>query len=66
MFPLAEGTMATIACTVEDTVRMEARKLIEAHLFGRVLPAEDATALSAVMAALEETEGLLARGRRAY
>jgi hypothetical protein len=44
---------------------MEARKLIEAHLFGRVLPAEDATTLSAVMAALEEPEGFLARGRRA-
>jgi hypothetical protein len=66
MFPLAKRPVATITCAVQDPVGMEACKLIELHLFGRVLPAEDATALPAVVAALEKAEGFLARGRRAY
>jgi hypothetical protein len=66
MFPLAERAVATITCTVQDPIGMEACKLVELHLFGRVLPAENATALSAVVTALEEAEGFLARGRRAY
>ena len=66
MFPLAEGAMATVTCAVELAVGVEACQLVEADLLGRVLPAEDATALSAVVATLEEAEWFLARGRRAY
>jgi hypothetical protein len=66
MFPLAERAMATVACTVQDAIGMEACQLIEPHLFVRVLPAEDATALPAVVATLEQAERFLARGCRAY
>jgi hypothetical protein len=51
---------------MHDTVGVEAGKLIETNLLRRVLPAEDSTALSAVVAALKEAKGFLARGRRAY
>lgn len=66
MLPLAEGTMTAIACTMQFALGVEACKLIETDLLGRVLPAEDAATLSAVMAALKEAEGFFTRGRRAY
>jgi hypothetical protein len=39
---------------------METRKLVETDLVARVLPAEDAAALAAMVATLEEAERLLA------
>lgn len=36
---------------------VEASQLVETDLVGRVLPAEDAATLSAVMATLEEAKG---------
>lgn len=63
MLPLAEGAVATITCTVPVTLGMEARKLVKADLVARVLCAEDATTLAAVVTALEESKGLLARRR---
>jgi hypothetical protein len=53
VLPLTEGAVATITCAVPFAVRMEACKLVEADLLGRVLPAEDAAAFPAVMAAVE-------------
>lgn len=61
MLPLAEGAVTTITCTVPVTLGMEARKLVKADLVARVLCAEDAAALAAVVTALEESKGLLAR-----
>jgi len=58
MLPLAERTMATVARAVQLALRVEACKLIEANLLGRVLPAKDAAALPAVVAPLEEAKGL--------
>jgi hypothetical protein len=52
--------MATVACAVQDAIGMEARKLIETDLLGGVLPAKDATALSAMVAPLEKAKGFLA------
>ena len=66
MFPFTERAVAAIACTVQFAVGMETCKLVKTDLLGRVLPAKDATAFSAMMAALEEAERFLARGRRAY
>ena len=66
VLPLAERAVAAIAGAMQFAIRVEACKLIETDLLGRVLPAEDATALPAVVAALEEAEGLCARRRRAY
>jgi hypothetical protein len=48
---------------MHHTVRMEAREFIEANLLGRMLPTKDSAALPAVVAALEEAERFLARGR---
>jgi len=50
--------MATVARAVQLALRVEACKLIEANLLGRVLPAKDAAALPAVVAPLEEAKGL--------
>lgn len=61
VLPLAKGAVAAVAGAVPATVGMEPRQLVKTHLAGRVLPAVDAAALAAVMAALEEAEGLLAR-----
>jgi hypothetical protein len=66
VFPLTERAMAAIACTVQVAFGMEASKLIETNLLRRMLPAEDATTLPAVMTALKEAEWFLARGCRAY
>ncbi|EAT90586.2 hypothetical protein HBH98_164770 [Parastagonospora nodorum] len=60
MFPLAERAVATVTCAVQDSIWVEPSQLIETDLLGRVLPAENATALSAVVAALEKAEGFLA------
>jgi hypothetical protein len=65
VLPLAIRGEATVASAVQDTLRMEACKLVKTNLVGRMLIAIDATTLAAVMAALEETEGLLAAGCRA-
>lgn len=65
MLPLTEQAVATIACTMQDTLGMESRQLVQAHLVGRMLPAVDAATLSAVVATLEEAEGFLARRRGA-
>jgi hypothetical protein len=40
--------------------RVETCELIETDIVARVLPAEDATALAAMVATLEEAKGLLA------
>jgi hypothetical protein len=66
MLPLAERAMATVACAMHYSIWVEACKFIETDQLGRVLPAEDAATLSAVVASLEEAEGLCARGRRTY
>jgi hypothetical protein len=66
MFPLTKRAMAAIACTVQVAFGMEASKLIETNLLRRMLPAEDATTLPAVMTALKEAKWFLARGCRAY
>lgn len=60
MLPLAEGSIAAVACTVQLALGVEACQLIETDLLGRMLPAEDAAALPAVVATLEEAEGLCA------
>jgi hypothetical protein len=51
---------------MQHTVGMEPGKLVESNLLGGVLPTEDAAALPAMVATLEEAKGFLARGRRAY
>lgn len=66
MLPLAEGAVAAITSPMQDALGMEARKFVQAHLVCRMLPAEDAAALSAVMAALEEAKRFLARRGGAY
>lgn len=66
MLPLAERTVAAVAGTMPLALGVEARQLVEADLVARVLCAEDATALAAVVAALEEAKGFLARRGRAY
>lgn len=60
MLPLAERTIATLASTVQDTIGMEPGQIVKSDLLGRVLPAEDAATLSAMVAPLEETKRLLA------
>lgn len=60
MLPLAEGAVATVAGTVPMALRMETCELIETDIVARVLPAEDAAALAAMVATLEEAKGLLA------
>lgn len=66
MLPFAERAVAAIAGAVPLALWVEACKLVKTDLLGRVLGAEDAAALSAVMAAVEEAKWCLARGRRAY
>lgn len=66
VLPLAERAVATVAGTVPVALWMEAGELVETHVVARVLPAENAAALAAVVAALEETKGLLAAGCRAH
>ena len=53
VLPLTEGAVAAVTSAVPFAVRVEACKLVEADLLGRVLPAEDAAALPAVVAAVE-------------
>jgi hypothetical protein len=65
VLPLAERAVAAIAGAVPLALRVEACKLIKTNLLGGVLCAEDATTLSAVMAAVEEAERCLTRGHRA-
>ena len=60
VLPLAEGAVAAITCTMPLAFRVEAGKLIETDLLRGVLCAEDAAALSAVMAAVEEAKWHLA------
>lgn len=66
MLPFTEGCMAAIACTMQNSVGMESCQFVKSHLLGRMLPAKDTTTLAAVMAALEETKGLLACRSGAY
>jgi hypothetical protein len=66
MLPLAERAVAAVACTMHHTIGVEASELVETNLLGRMLPTEDSAALSAVVAALEETEWLLTRRRGAH
>lgn len=56
VLPLTEGAVAAITRTMPLTFRVEAGKFIETDLLGGVLCAEDATALSTVMAAVEEAK----------
>lgn len=65
VLPLAERAVAAVTGAVPLALGVEARKLVETDLLGRVLRAEDATALSAVMAAVEQAKRCLARGCRA-
>ena len=60
MLPLSERAVAALARTMKTAFGMESCKLVELDLLGRMLPAEDAATLSAMVATLEETEGLLA------
>jgi hypothetical protein len=62
VLPLPEGAVAAITGTVPVAFWMEAGELIETDVVARVLPAEDATALAAMVATLEEAKGLLAAG----
>jgi hypothetical protein len=66
VLPFAIRAMATIAGPMQETLGMEAGKLVEPDLVGRVLPAEDAATFSTVMTALEEAKRFLARRRGAY
>jgi NADPH-dependent ferric siderophore reductase len=61
VLPLTERAVAAITCAMPLTFRVETSKLVETDLPGRVLCAEDATALPAVMAAVEEAKRHLAR-----
>ena len=65
VLPLAERAVAAIAGAMPLTLRVEACKLVKTNLLAGVLCAEDATALSAVVAAVEEAKWCLTRGRRA-
>lgn len=65
VLPLAERAVAAIAGAVPFALWMEACKLIKTNLLRRVLRAEDAATLSAVVAAVEQAKGCLARRRRA-
>lgn len=56
VLPLTERAVAAITRAVPLTFRMEAGKLVKTDLLRGVLCAEDATALSAVMAAVEEAK----------
>jgi len=58
VLPLAEGAVAAVAGTVPVAFWVEAGELVETHVVARVLPAEDAAALAAVVAPLEEAKGL--------
>jgi hypothetical protein len=66
VLPFTEGAVAAIAGTVPLALRVEACKLVEADLLGRILSAEDPTALPAVVAAVEQTKRRLACGCRTY
>lgn len=63
LLPLAELAMAPIAGPLPVTLWVEESMLVEPHPLLRVLPTEDATALSAMVAAIEEAKRLLACGR---
>jgi hypothetical protein len=60
LLPLTVLGVATIACSLPFTLGVEKSVLVEADAFLGVLPAEDATALSAVMAANKDTKWSLA------
>ena len=66
VLPLTEGAMAAVAGTVPLALGVEACKLVETNLFGRVLCAEDPTAFPAVVAAVEQTKRCLAGDCRTY
>ena len=62
LLPLAVLGVATVARLLPATLGMEESILVEPDLLMNVLPAEDATTLSTVMAANKETErGLASR-----
>jgi hypothetical protein len=52
--------VASVTGTVPVALRVEARKLVQTDLVARVLGAEDAAALPAVVTTLEEAKGFLA------
>lgn len=60
VLPLAERAMAAIAGAVPLALGVEACELVKTDLLGRVLRAVDATALSAVVTAVEEAKWRLA------
>lgn len=61
VLPLTKGAVTAVAGTMPATLGVEPGKLVETNLGGRVLPAVDAAALSAVVATLKEAKGLLTR-----
>jgi hypothetical protein len=48
--------IATIACALDITLWMEQSVLVESDLESRVLSAEDVSALTAMVATIEETK----------
>jgi hypothetical protein len=66
MLPFTEGAVAAIAGTVPLALRVEACKLVEADLLGRILCAEDPTTLPAMVAAIEQAKRRVAGGCRTY
>lgn len=58
VLPLAKRAVAAVAGTMQFALGMEACELIETNLLRGVLPTEDAATLPAVVAPLEEAEGL--------
>ena len=66
MLPLAKGAVTAIASTLQVALGVEACKLIEADLVGRMLPAEDTPTFSAMVATLKEAKRFPARGSGAH
>jgi hypothetical protein len=56
LLPITELAVTTIASPVLSPIRMEGGVLVELHEALRVLPAKDTTALTAVMATIEEAK----------
>lgn len=65
LLPFTELRVASIARTLEVSIRMEESILIELHLALRVLPAKDMATLPAMVLASEDSEWSLAGGCRA-
>lgn len=63
VLPLTERAVAAIAGAVPLALGVETCELVKTDLLGRVLRAVDATALAAVVAAVEQAKWRLARCR---